>query len=86
MAFTDAVHSFNDGDTEAMTNWCGEHIIDWVASSKPLGTVEEHSRFRAANDRIKQVSAGHRAHEWTTAAASAAIWAWFDELVGDHAS
>lgn len=74
VAFTDAVHMLDKRDSRSLLTWAAATIVDWVASGKPRDTVIS-GRGR---DGIRELSAGHRKHEWTTAAAMPSILAFFE--------
>ena len=76
VAFTDAVHWFNEDDPEAMLSFLGKHAIDWVASTDPLDTPQDPGDGfdGAAKDPIRCLSAGHKKHEYTTGCAEESVF------------
>ena len=76
VAFTDAVHWFNEDDPEAMLSFLGYHAIDWVASTDPLDTPQDPGDGfdGAAKDPIRCLSAGHKKHEYTTGCAEESVF------------
>merc|ERR1712154_236686 len=51
-----------------------KRIVNWVTSSQPLGTI-------LSNTVPKRVSAGHQAHEYTSASAFPQIISYFDAMM-----
>ena len=54
-----------------------KHIVNWVTSSQPLGTL-------LSNTVPKRVSAGHNSHEYTSASAFPQIMSYFDAHLKVH--
>lgn len=67
IAFTDAVHGYHGMKKEKM-EFCRRRAVDWVASHRPLDTVESKKR-----DEIVFLSSGHHKHEYTTGFARKSI-------------
>ncbi len=65
---------FGRAQNKAIQQVYGRSIVNWVTSPQPLGTILSHTV-------PKRVSAGHAAHEYTSAAAFPQIMSYFDAML-----
>ena len=65
---------FGRASTQRVQALYRKHIVNWVTSREPLGTILSESV-------PKRVSAGHTAHEYTSAAAMRHIFNFFDAML-----
>lgn len=74
VAFTDACNDVVAADMPAMKAFYKQNVINWLASTRPLDAPE--GRHRASG--CEQRSAGHEAHEMTSAACVEPLFAFLD--------
>merc|ERR1712129_504236 len=65
---------FGKAKNEKIRMFYKQRIVNWVSSTEPTGTILSESV-------PKRVSAGHRAHEYTSASAFKHIFNYFDSML-----